>query len=88
MSLSFREQAAIALRVTPGGGQYNCRLNDDEAVEAAQSFADKCCAKWGHDWAPTMKYLDLRGTQWRQPLSTAAREDGSACRRCGKEMTP
>lgn len=50
MSLSFREQAAIAIRTMPPVDADDREWSSSEAVERAQHLADACCAKWGHDW--------------------------------------
>jgi len=43
VSLSFREQAAIAVWTDPARN-----LDEDAAARAAQKFADECCKQWGH----------------------------------------
>lgn len=76
-ALSFREQAAIALYCTPTDDRPNGESYLD-AAGRAQTLADMCCAKWGHDWAPMTTY----GT-WRAH-EMAMKDDEPGCRRCGK----
>ena len=78
MSLSFREQAAIAFAtvrdsgVDPGCGRGSIMgdwpCSDVNAATMAHDLAVACCAKWGHD---------ERAYAWRSTLAT--RE----CARCG-----
>lgn len=44
-TLSFREQAAIALLTYSG---------PIDAPSIAQGLADACCKAWGHDWPEQM----------------------------------
>lgn len=48
LHLSFREQAAIALRAAPEYRDEGVFTNEGAVVEA-QSLADACCAAWGHE---------------------------------------
>jgi hypothetical protein len=50
MSLSFREQAAIAFAAAfVGGRDPNGWGFYQESVEAAEQLADECCKQFGHD---------------------------------------
>lgn len=63
VSLSFREQAAIAyatVRDSAGGlnsegyieSGGNFVLSYQDAAIGAQALADECCKQWGHQWDP------------------------------------
>ena len=46
MSLSFREQAAIAIFTISDDADS---ANQEDAVFAAQHLANVCCEEWGHE---------------------------------------
>lgn len=77
MSLSFRELAAIALRVIPATGPWNTAVqrektifferDDIDAAKGAQDLAKACCDVFGHN-----------GLREKSPST-----DASPCQRCG-----
>lgn len=72
MTLSFREQAAIANASHPFsvGGHTSVWLTNDRAVAMAQELADECCKAWGHDWYYVRD------------------EEKPHCKRCEQEVEP
>lgn len=82
MSLSFREQAAIALLAQPAdvnGSTYTMQ----GAVGTAQALANACCDGWGHDDRAVSGHEPSH-----PPTSERAWAKLKNCRRCGKETTP
>lgn len=84
MRLSFREQAAIALRAqpqingnAPSDSDPRYSLDAEDACTEAQLLANACCVKWGHDWQPLAPH-----GEWRAP-GVALQGDGAQCCRCG-----
>lgn len=94
MSLSFREIAAIAFRVIPATLSWNDRVSgrvvlfqrdDEEAIKSAQTFAEKCCATFGHEGAVGKSAAaDAKKHNKGLPLELQLPEVEEACWRCGK----
>lgn len=71
MTLSFREQAAIALKARVFPDASTTAIPD--CVAMAEALADACCAKWGH----TLGNID--GLSDDQIVA-------KPCERCGKDI--
>lgn len=84
MSLSFREQAVIALLACTrhDANERPYSLVESEAVTCAQDLADACCAKWGHDLP--FQGCDLVDEEPDEQL----KKERATCERCGKVIKP
>lgn len=81
MSLSFREQAAIALLGGVQGGPASPTAGD--VIRMTQRLADAACAAWGHDEEPF--FLSSPGA--RTIAAGGITQDHFRCKRCGAKET-